>query len=70
MLLQQLNVKTKELMRMAEDMRELTGQGVNVTSQNNQDDRDRINLLTEENHVMFEQITLLRAHADHLINEY
>lgn len=26
--------------------------------------RDRVHLLTEENHVLFEQITLLRSHYD------
>ena len=33
-------------------------------------DHERIQLLTEENHILFEQITLLRAHTDHLMIEY
>lgn len=35
-----------------------------------QEDNQRIKLLTEENQVLFEQITLLRAHTDHILNEY
>lgn len=33
-------------------------------------DSERLQLLTEENHILFQQITLLRAHTDHLMLEY
>ena len=35
-----------------------------------QEDNQRIKLLTEENQVLFEQITLLRAHTDHILTDY
>lgn len=31
--------------------------------------RERIHLLTEENHILFEQVTLLRAHHDQFSKE-
>ena len=34
------------------------------------EDFQRVQLLTEENQVLFEQITLLRAHTDHVLSEY
>lgn len=43
------NLKSGEGDKQEDEMREL---------------RDRVHLLTEENHVLFEQITLLRSHYD------
>lgn len=40
----------------------------NIGSEGN--DPERLQLLTEENHILFQQITLLRAHTDHLMLEY
>ena len=34
------------------------------------EDFQRVQLLTDENQVLFEQITLLRAHTDHVLSEY
>jgi phosphoglycerate-specific signal transduction histidine kinase len=65
-LLKALTLKTREYLKLTEDMREYSA----IERPLCNDDRDRINLLTEENQVLFEQITLLRSHADHLIMEY
>ena len=40
----------------------------NIGSEGN--DPERLQLLTEENHILFQQITLLRAHTDHIMLEY
>ena len=37
--------------------------------QGNQNNKERIHLLTEENHILFEQVTLLRAHHDQFSKE-
>ena len=65
-LMKELTMKTREYLKLTEDMREYSQHERPSASE----DRDRINLLTEENQVLFEQITLLRAHTDHLILEY
>ena len=38
--------------------------GDNAGDASNGNSRERIHLLTEENHILFEQVTLLRAHHD------
>ena len=57
-----MTLKTREYLKLAEDYRDYP---ITVN-----EETDRINLLTEENQVLFEQITLLRAHVDYLMSEY
>lgn len=70
-----LEVKQREYLRLIEETRA----NVTVLEQLGADDpaqvgkdgdngyqnsKERIHLLTEENHILFEQVTLLRAHHD------
>ena len=64
--MQAVTFKTREYLKLAEDMRQYSS----VERPSQTEDKERINLLTEENQVLFEQITLLRSHADHLMLEY
>jgi len=67
-----LEVKQREYLRLIEETR------VNATNfeqlgaedpagdhtDSKEANRERVHLLTEENHILFEQVTLLRAHHD------
>ena len=63
-LLAELTQKTKEYLKYINDHKDLP------QSVGDDEAYQRKQLLTEENQVLFEQITLLRAHTDHLISEY
>ena len=66
-----LEVKQREYLRLIEETRinvtALEQLGAEDPTDNNDKDstsRERVHLLTEENHILFEQVTLLRAHHD------
>lgn len=64
-MLEDLNLKQREYLKLVTDTKEhpkIGQEGVN--------DAERVHLLTEENHILFEQVTLLRAHVDHVMLEY
>ena len=78
-----LEVKQREYLRLIEETRanatalEQLGaeEPANVNDGGGEDSKDsgnsreRIHLLTEENHILFEQVTLLRAHHDQFSKE-
>ena len=64
LLLADLTLKQREYLKLVNDCK----QHPNIGQEGN--DPERIHLLTEENHILFQQITLLRAHTDHLMLEY
>lgn len=45
------------------------GTGHEEGNDSKESNRERIHLLTEENHILFEQVTLLRAHHDQFSKE-
>ncbi len=59
-----LTLKQREYHKLVSDRKDYP----NIGSEGN--DHERLQLLTEENHILFQQITLLRAHTDHLMLEY
>lgn len=64
MLLSDLTLKQREYLKLVSDKKDYP----QIGQEGN--DQERIHLLTEENHILFEQVTLLRAHTDHLMLEY
>ena len=80
-LVSSLEVKQREYLRLIEETRvnvtALEELGADAPTEINQNgdgresevNRERIHLLTEENHILFEQVTLLRAHHDQFSKE-
>lgn len=66
-----LHVKQREYLKLIEETRKNTtlfdGQGGQSEEYNSL--KARYNLLSEENHILFEQVTLLRAHNDQFNRE-
>lgn len=73
-LVENLEVKQREYLRLIEETRanvtalEMFGADApssgEEASKDSSHSKERIHLLTEENHILFEQVTLLRAHHD------
>ena len=66
-----LEVKQREYLRLIEETRvnatnleKLGAEDPATEGDTKEASRERIHLLTEENHILFEQVTLLRAHHD------
>jgi hypothetical protein len=66
-----LEVKQREYLRLIEETRnnmttleQLGAENPVDSNDRDQTARERVHLLTEENHILFEQVTLLRAHHD------
>ena len=72
-----LEIKQREYLRLIEETRtnqtaleELGAEEPSNTGGPDESNaRERIHLLTEENHILFEQVTLLRAHHDQFSKE-
>ena len=72
-LVQNLEVKNREYLKLVEETRDHADLLENMNQgKDGQDDanesgstmRDRLHFLTEENHILFQQVTVLRAHHD------
>ena len=71
-----LEVKQREYLRLIEETRvnatnleKLGAEDPATEGDTKEASRERIHLLTEENHILFEQVTLLRAHHDQFSKE-
>ena len=72
-LVENLEVKNREYLKLVEETRDhvdllenlnQSNDGQEGKSESGQTMRDRLHLLTEENHILFQQVTVLRAHHD------
>ncbi len=70
-LVSSLEVKQREYLRIIEETRvnainleQLGAEDPTTEGESKEANRERVHLLTEENHILFEQVTLLRAHHD------
>ena len=78
-LVSNLEVKQREYLRLIEETRnnisalEMLGADEPENNVDNSESagnsKERIHLMTEENHILFEQVTLLRAHHDQFSKE-
>ena len=77
-LVENLEVKNREYLKLVEETRNHADILENMNESNdNQEEkqesgstmRDRLHLLTEENHILFQQVTVLRAHHDQFSTE-
>jgi hypothetical protein len=64
-------VKQREYLKLIEETRKNTSlfEGQTGSSEDYNSLKERYSLLSEENHILFEQVTLLRAHNDQFNRE-